>query len=89
MTDLSLKFLSGIPLKFDEKYYAKKREELETFVESEPHLSSSLFARDVMFSHELKANNQIEGYSDDVNLIEEVIAKKYQGKDVKKVKIIF
>ena len=41
-----------------------------------------------MFSHELKANNQIEGYSDDVNLIKEVIAKKYHGKDEKKVKRI-
>ena len=58
-----------MPLKIEEKYYAKKREELETFVESDAHLSSSLFARDVMFSHELKANNQIEGYSDDVTLL--------------------
>ena len=88
MTNLSLKFLNGMPLKIEENYYAKKREELETFVESEPHLCSSLFAKDVMFSHELKANNQIEGYSDDVNLIEDVIAKKYHGKDIKKVKRI-
>ena len=88
MTNLSLKFLNGMPLKIEEKYFAQKREELETFVESEPHLCSSLFAKDVMFSHELKANNQIEGYSDDVNLIEDVIAKKYHGKDIKKVKRI-
>lgn len=47
-------------------------EELQTFIENEKEISTKDFAKKVMFSHELKANNQVEGYTDDINVIESI-----------------
>lgn len=49
------------------------RKEVELFLEQEKHMNNIDFAKDVMFSHELKANNAIEGYTDDLQVIKNVI----------------
>jgi len=49
------------------------KNELETFLENEKQLKSIIFAKKVLFTHELKANNTIEGYNDDVGLVNLVI----------------
>lgn len=49
-------------------------EELEEFLEFITTMNDLHFAK--IFSHELKANNQVEGYSDDLELIEDIIKKK-------------
>ena len=50
------------------------KKELIDFLKNEKHLCTKEFAKKVMFSHEIKANNQIEGYGDDVAIIKKVIA---------------
>ena len=44
--------------------------ELEEFLEFVKSLNSLDYAKKVLFSHELKANNLVEGYSDDLESIE-------------------
>lgn len=51
------------------------KEELELFLEGEEQLNNRLFSKRVMFTHELKANNTVEGINDSVSLIEKVIKK--------------
>ena len=50
----------------------KSKDELEEFLE----WNNLAFARKMMYSHELKANNLVEGYGDDLELIEAVIKRK-------------
>ena len=83
MSNLSLKLKNGMALSINEKYFAKTKDELEEFITSEKELCTENFAKKVLFSNELKANNQVEGYSDDVKLIEDIIERKYQGCDEK------
>ena len=64
-------------LRLDENNIRKSIEELDIFVNS-PHMkyiNTLKFSKDVLFSHELRANNCIEGYRDDVEVINEVIRK--------------
>ena len=80
---LDLKTTDGIKLFIrPERYFAVQKELIE-FLKDERHLNTKVFAKTVMFSHELKANNQIEGYVDDVEIIKRVIAraKDIQDKD--------
>ena len=74
---LPLKFQDGTHLRIRNERFLQTREELETFLDGERHLHTKAFAKDVMFSHELKANNQIEGYNDDIKLVREIIESKY------------
>jgi len=73
MKKLPLKFENGSHLRIREERFAQTCKELEEFLDGQKHLHTKAFARDVMFSHELKANNQIEGYTDDVTIVKEFI----------------
>ncbi|MBE6157009.1 MAG: hypothetical protein E7161_04640 [Firmicutes bacterium] len=73
MKKLPLQFENGTHLRIREERFAQTCEELEEFLDGQKHLHTKAFARDVMFSHELKANNQIEGYTDDVTIVREFI----------------
>jgi len=88
MNKLPLKFENGFPLKIRNERFLQTREELEEFLSDKKHLHTKTFAKDVMFSHELKANNQIEGYNNDVKLIKEIIARKYKDVSSDKAKRI-
>ena len=80
---LDLKTTTGTKLFIKPERYIKVKQELIDFLIGERHLCTKVFAKTVMFSHELKANNQIEGYGDDVEIIKKVIAraKDIQDKD--------
>lgn len=71
-----------LPLEDGRSFYLKKNrlesvtEELEEFLSLDNNMHDLHFAKKMMFSHELQANNQVEGYGDDVQLIETVIKKK-------------
>lgn len=54
----------------------KVKEELQSFLEWDKSMNNITFARKMMYSHELKANNQVEGYQDDLALIEDIIKRK-------------
>ena len=80
MTNISylpLRFLDGTRLRIRNNRFLETREELEEFLDGMKHLHTKAFAKDVMFSHEIKSNNQIEGYLDDVQLVKETIARRY------------
>lgn len=51
-------------------------EELEEFLSDCAEMDNLHFAKKMLFSHELKANNQVEGYGYDLTLIENLINKK-------------
>ena len=85
---LPLEFLDGTHLRLREDRYAQTREELESFLEGQRHLHTKTFAKDVMFSHEIKANNLVEGYTDDVQVVKDVIARKYSNSHDEKAKRI-
>ena len=80
---LDLKTTDGTKLFIRPERYINVKQELIEFLKGQRHLRTKVFAKTVMFSHELKANNQIEGYSDDVEIIKKVIArtKDIQDKD--------
>lgn len=71
---LNLKTIDGIKLFLRPSRFLKVRQELIDFLRNEKYLYTKAFVKTTMFSHELKANNQIEGYGDDVEIIEKVIA---------------
>lgn len=61
---------------YREEALAKVKDELQTFLEWDKSMDNITFARKMMYSHELKANNQVEGYQDDLELIEDIIKRK-------------
>ena len=75
-------------LSIDMNKFKKIEEELESFLDNKKHLHTKAFAKDVMFSHELKANNQIEGYYDDVKLVKDIIERKKLDLDKEQTKRI-
>lgn len=92
MVYLPLKTKDEIKFKFREERVSKTCEELEIFLEDLKHLNTKSFAKEVMFSHELKANNLIEGYTDDILVVEEIIknrAKKYNPKQIQRIKNLY
>ncbi len=70
---LTLKTIDGKKLFIRPERFFKVKQELIEFLKDERHLCTKAFAETVMFSQELKANNQIEGYGDDVEIIKKVI----------------
>ena len=60
------------------------KDELELFLQDEKQLNSKLFSKRVMFTHELKANNTVEGINDSVSLIENVIKRASSISDVER-----
>ena len=47
----------------------RRREEMDDFLQGLDYMNSRDFSHDVLFSHEVQANNLIEGYKDDVELV--------------------
>ena len=62
----------------------RRIEELELFLQDNKYMNSKEFSKNVLFSHEIKANNNIEGYNDDVGLVCDVISKKIKINDKEK-----
>ncbi len=60
-------------------YYIKddnliqKEKDLESLIDEEKHLNKRSFAKKVLLSHELQANNEIEGIKDDLSVIRTAI----------------
>lgn len=83
-TNLPLKTESGIPFKIDLESLKLFEEELEMFLQSEDFMNTREFSKKVMFTHELKANNTVEGYNDSMSIIEKVIEDAKSVKDIEK-----
>ena len=72
---LPLKTTDGRILSLNHTAIQPLKDELESFLSGEEQLNSKLFSKRVMFTHELKANNTVEGINDSVSLIQSVINK--------------
>lgn len=59
----------------------EKKEELELFLQDNKYMNSKEFSKNVLFSQEIKANNTIEGYNDDVGLVYDILNKKLRISD--------
>ncbi len=60
------------------------KEELETFLKDEKEMKTLSFSKKVMQSQEVKTNNNIEGYFDNIEEIEEIIKNDSSIKDKEK-----
>lgn len=70
---LPLKTTTGRLFTINREYLQDLVTELEDFLKDEDFMNSRTFSKKVMFTHEIKANNTVEGINDSVSLIEKVI----------------
>ena len=81
-----LKTTEGLRLFDKPSRYLPMKKELLELLKDDKTLSSLTFAKKVMFTHEIKSNNNVEGYSDDVEYIKKVIGKAEEIKNDSKRK---
>lgn len=62
--------------------------ELEEFLNGNEYMNSRNFSENVLFSQEIKTNNTIEGYKDDVGLVYDIVNNKLKIADKKKMQRI-
>ena len=67
--------INGRHLRVDESKLEEEKEDLEKFINDFKYCKTLKHAKEVLFSHEIRANNYIEGYRDDVDTIYDVIHK--------------
>ena len=84
LTRLPLKTYNSRLFTLNYEYLDDLRAELDSFVSKNSHLNNRLFSKKIMFTHELKANNTIEGINDDLVDIEKAIRDAKQIRDVEK-----
>lgn len=60
----------------NEEYLKSYKDELVRLLDGEDYMRSEQFAKNMMMSQEIKANNTIEGINDDLSMIDEVIKTK-------------
>ncbi len=58
--------------------------ELELFLSDNEYMNSEKFSKNVLFSQEIKYNNEIEGYKDDVGLVYDILNRKLKIDDKEK-----
>lgn len=68
-------YMSGRQLSIIDDELKQLRDDLDTFVGDIKYMNTLKYSKEVLFSHEIQANNFIEGYKDDVETIYEVIHK--------------
>lgn len=78
---LPLKTDSGRLFTINREYLSDLVRELETFLDGEDFMNNRTFSKKVLFTHEIKANNTVEGINDSVSLIEKVIEDAHQVSD--------
>ena len=63
-------------IKINEDYIKPYAEEVLNILENQDYMKTLKFARSMMISQELKANNVIEGIKDDLSIIDKVITQR-------------
>ncbi len=76
-----LKTIKGVNFYLRPDSIKEIAEGLERFLETEKRLNSRCFAKRVLFSQEIKTNNLVEGYGDDIRDITRAIANAESIKD--------
>ena len=78
---LPLKTDTGRLFTINKEYLSDLIRELELFLDGQDFINNKLFSKKVLFTHEIKANNTVEGINDSVSLIERVIEDAHQVTD--------
>ena len=78
---LPLKTDTGRLFTINREYLNDLIRELESFLDGEDFMNNRTFSKKVLFTHEIKANNTVEGINDSVSLIEKVIEDAHQVSD--------
>ena len=65
-----------------------RKEELELFLQDIKYMNNKEFANNVLFSQEIKSNNNVEGYNDDVGLVYDILNNNLKINDKEKVQRI-
>lgn len=73
-------------LYLNENMISNNKKKLEAFLIDEPQMHTLDFAKSVLLTNEVKSNNSIEGYYDDIQKINDVVFKKDKQKDKQKNK---
>lgn len=81
---LPLKTWSGRIFTLNRVYLNDLVKELEEFLQGEDFMNNKTFSKKVMFTHEIKANNTVEGINDSVSLIEKVIENARSVSDLER-----
>lgn len=81
---LPLKTESGRLFTINREFLSDIVRELENFLEGQDFMNNKTFSKKVMFTHEIKANNTVEGINDSVSLIEKVIGDAHQVTDIER-----
>ena len=81
---LPLKTSTGRLFTINREFLSDIVRELESFLEGQDFMNNKTFSKKVMFTHEIKANNTVEGINDSVSLIEKVIQDAYQVSDIER-----
>lgn len=84
MDKLPLNFIDGKNIIIDNNKLSNEVEDLEYSLEDKDFLKTLDFSKKVLFSHEIKNNNNIEGINDDIFSIQEIIDKKKKIKNAEK-----
>ena len=85
----SLKTANNKSLYIDDDKLIDIKQELEDFLKDEKEMNTLKFSEKVMYSQEVKTNNDIEGYFDDLSFIETVIKNNNnQNMEDKKTRIL-
>ena len=81
MEKLPLKLINGRNILLDKSILEDEILDLESSLEERDFLNNINFSKKVLFSHEIKSNNSVEGINDDMFSIQNVIEKKSKIKD--------
>lgn len=81
---LPLKTDCGRLFTINREYLSDLVKELESFLENQDYMKNKTFSKKVLFTHEIKANNTVEGINDSVSLIEKVIENAHQVSDIER-----
>lgn len=75
-------------LYYNKEYLNPYKKDLDNFFETKLNINDISFAKKMMMSQELKANNSIEGIIDDLELIDKIVKNKEENKNYKEKKRI-
>ena len=88
MTDFVDLEIKNTKLHFRQDDLEDYKQDIILFLENQDYMKNLNFAKQMMMSQEIKSNNLIEGITDDLSIIDEVIANKSSIPNDKKKRII-
>lgn len=85
---IPLRLEKGKRIYYNQRYLQKYKNSLLKFLDGEDYMRSLEFAKKAMETHEIKVNNNIEGFLDDIDIIEKTIMEDDNILSMRKDRII-